>query len=99
MSGSRRKARTVSSGMQTVTEMNFDGWWEVDPILESRAMVFRTYRQTKPFFAAWVGVVAQVGRSRDIMKKFLRQLRNDIVALFFSRWSAFTEDQKKNKQL
>lgn len=98
MGGSRRKARTVSSGMQTVTEMNFDGWWEVDPILESRAMVFRTYRQTKPFFAAWVGVVAQVGRSRNIMKKFLQQLRNDVVALFFSKWSAFAEDHKKNKQ-
>jgi hypothetical protein len=78
--------------------MNFDGWWEVDPALESRAMVFRTYRQTKPFFAAWVGAVAQVGRSRDIMRKFLQQLRNDSLGLAFAKWSAHTADQKQNKE-
>ena len=94
----RRKAQTVSSGMQTVTEMNFDGWWEVDPLLENRALVFRTYRQSKPFFCAWVGVVVQVGKSRGIMKKFLQQLRNDAVALLFAKWSGFVDDQKKNKQ-
>jgi hypothetical protein len=85
--------------MQTVTEMNIDGWWDADqPALESRAMVFRTYRQTKPFFAAWVGAVVQVGRSRSIMKKFLQQMRNDAVALSFSKWSAFVDDQKQNRQ-
>ena len=98
LSTTRRKAATISSGMQTVTEMNFDGWWEVDPLLESRAMVFRTYRQTKPYFAAWVCAVVQVARSRDIMRKFLQQLRNDSLGLAFAKWSMYAEDQKKNKE-
>jgi len=84
--------------MQTVTEMNFDDWWNVDPLLETRAMVFRTYRQTKPYFSAWVAAVVQTGRSRGIMKKFLQQLRDDSVALIFSAWSSYLTDQKANKQ-
>ena len=97
LSSSPRRPRTVSKGMQTVTEMNFDDWWNVDPQLEARAMVFRTYRQTKPYFAAWVGAVVQTGRSRAIMKNFLQQLRNDSVALTFSAWSTYVVDQKANK--
>ena len=74
LSSSPRRPRTVSKGMQTVTEMNFDDWWNVDPQLEARAMVFRTYRQTKPYFAAWIGAVVQTGRSRAIMKFFEREM-------------------------
>jgi hypothetical protein len=93
-----RRPRTVSSGMQTMTQMNFDDWWEVDPQLEARAMVFRTYRQTKPFFRSWFGVVVQVGRSRAIMKKFFQQLKSDSVALSFSRWTEFVVNQKSERE-
>lgn len=93
-----RRRRTVCSGTQTLPQTSFDDWWEVDPQLETRAMVFRTYRQTKPFFAAWRGVVAQVARSRQIMKKFFQQLRRDSVALAFSRWSAFVANEQIDKQ-
>jgi hypothetical protein len=93
-----RRLRTVCSGTQTLPQISFDDWWEVDPLLETRAMVFRTYRQTKPCFAAWGGVVAQVARSRQIMKKFFQQLRHDSAALAFSRWSAFVANQQIDKQ-
>jgi hypothetical protein len=96
--GTASRPRTVSSGVQTVPQMNFDGWWEVDPQLEARAMVFRTYRQTKPFFAGWVSVVVRVGKSRAVMKSFFQQLQNDSVAISFSKWSAYVDIQKTERQ-